>query len=220
MIKAAIFDMDGLLIDSEPFWRSSHIQALAKHGTTITHDDVRKMAGRRTDEVVQHWQQTHDLHHIPAQELEDDVVASVISSVIDHGKELPGVFHVLELCKANSLPMAVASSSAQSVIDIVLQTLGLEDYFAFSYSAKNEEFGKPHPGVFLTTAQKLGVDPSDCVVFEDALMGIRAAKAAGMHCIAVPEAANAAVPEFSELADLVLPSLNEVTWQIITDLDA
>lgn len=195
MIKAAIFDMDGLLIDSEPFWRSSHVAAVAKHGKSITEDDVRLMAGRRTDEVVQHWREQLDLQHVPGAEIENDVVEAVIASIINHGKELPGVFHVLELLKQHNMPMAVASSSAQSIIDAVLGTLGLEHYFEFSYSAKNEAFGKPHPGVFLTTAQRLGVNPEQCVVFEDALNGVKAAKTAHMYCIAVPEPLNFAKPD-------------------------
>lgn len=218
MIRAAIFDMDGLLIDSEPFWRRSHIEVVGEHGVIITEDDVRHMAGRRTDEVVRHWREVHGLEHVPNEALESAVVTRVIENVRIHGTELPGVRKVIALFKQHDIPMAVASSSAPEIIEAVLQKLALKRHMHVAYSAKYEEFGKPHPGVFLTTAKKLGVNPEDCVVFEDSLSGVRAARAAGMKCIAVPEAPNINKPEFKAEADVVVPSLESVDWPMLTDL--
>jgi len=217
MIEAAIFDMDGLLIDSEPFWRASHIAAVAQHGVTITQDDVRVMAGKRTDEVVRHWRKNHNLQHIPNEQLEADIVQAVIASITEAGLELPGVRQLIALFEAHHIPMAVASSSSPEIIAAVLTKLDLARHMTVTHSAKHEEFGKPHPGVFLTTAKKLGVKPAHCVVFEDALSGIRAAKAAGMKCIAVPEVANHNKPEFQE-ADVVVQSLEQVTWGMLSKL--
>lgn len=217
MIEAVIFDMDGLLIDSEPFWRASHIAAVAQHGAIITEDDVRVMAGKRTDEVVRHWRETKDLEYVPNEQLEADVVQAVITSVSKDGVELPGVRNLISLIEAHDIPMAVASSSSPEVIKAVLTKLDLFRHMAITYSAKHEEFGKPHPGVFLTTAKKLGVAAANCIVFEDALSGIRAAKAAGMKCIAVPELPNIEKLEF-QAADIVVPSLKVVTWDMLTGL--
>lgn len=176
------------------------------------------MAGKRTDEVVNHWREALQLEHVETDALENDVVEAVLSSIINHGKELPGVFHILEILKSNGIPMAVASSSSQIIIDTVLSTLGLKDYFEFSYSAKNEPHGKPHPGVFITTAKRLGFKPGNCVVFEDAISGVQAAKAAHMLCIAVPESANYDKPEY-DIADLKVPSLEVVNWETIKALN-
>lgn len=210
--------MDGLLIDSEPFWRSSHITALAEHNVLITEDDVRQMAGKRTDEVVHHWREAHGLQHIPNDALETSVVSKVIASIQINGSELPGVRKLVALFEAHKIPMAVASSSAPEVIEAVLTRLDLERHMQVTYSAKHEAFGKPHPGVFLTTAKKLNVDPDQCLVFEDSINGVRAAKAAGMICVAVPETANLTRPEFTQEADRVVASLEDLDWHKISDL--
>jgi len=217
MIEAVIFDMDGLLIDSEPFWRASHISALARHDVVITEDDVRAMAGKRTDEVVRYWREHHGLTHVPNENLETEIAEKVIANINLHGEELPGVRKVIALLEEHSIPMALASSSSPEIITAVMNKLALAKHIKLAYSAKNEQFGKPHPGVFLTTAKKLGVRAENCIVFEDALSGIRAAKAAGMKCVAVPEAVNRDKPEFRE-ADLILNSLSEVTWPMLETL--
>ena len=219
MIAAVIFDMDGLLIDSEPFWRAAHVAALQPHGVQISEDDVRAMAGRRTDEVVHHWRTTRGLEHIDGKTLEAEVVEQVIASIRAHGAELPGVRHAISLFEAHEVPMAVASSSAPEIIDAVLDHLSLAKHMRLAYSAKYEEFGKPHPAVFITTAQKLGVPPADCLVFEDSLNGVLAAKAAGMRCAAIPEESNRAKPQFA-IADRVLSSLEELTWPMVEALFA
>lgn len=217
MIEAAIFDMDGLLIDSEPFWRASHIAAVAQYGAVISEEDVRAMAGKRTDEIVRHWRESHDLLHVPNEQLEADVVNAVIASITKDGTELPGVRHVINLFETHGVPMAVASSSSPEIIEAVLTKLNLSKHITVTHSAKHEEFGKPHPDVFLTTAKKLGVSAAKCIVLEDAMSGIRAAKAAGMKCIAVPEAANRDKPEFQQ-ADLTLDSLKLITWEVLDKL--
>jgi sugar-phosphatase len=217
-LKAAIFDMDGLLIDSEPIWQQSHIAVLDKRGVTITADDVRAVAGRRTDEVVEIWRDKHDLRHVPNEELRKEVIQKVIDGVKLNGKALPGAQRMLQMLQDCNIPIAIASSSSVDIIDAVIEKLNIRDYLTLTYSAVNETLGKPHPGVFLTTAEKLGVKPEECVVFEDALSGIRAAIAAGMKCIAVPEDVNIDKPEFSEESHLKVASLEDIKWEDITRL--
>lgn len=215
--KAVLFDMDGLIIDSEPFWRAAHVSTLKKHGVAIHEDDVRKMAGKRTDEVVQHWRKVHKLEHVPSDSIESDVTSKVIESIRKKGTALPGAIPLMKLLKEHDVPMAIASSSAQNIIDAVIEILGLGKYIHLAYSAKNEPQGKPHPGVFLTAAKLLGAHPSECIVLEDAVSGVRAAKSAQMRCIAIPEQANIGKPEFM-LADAVLPSLECVSWDLLNHL--
>lgn len=148
MIKAAIFDMDGLLIDSEPFWRRAHVEALAEHGVTIVEDDVRKMAGQRTDEVVRHWRETHNLTHIPNETLEASVVKRVMESITLEGRELPGVRALILLFKNHAIPMAVASSSAPEVIETVLTKLGLKDEYAIYLLGQTRAIWQATPGCF------------------------------------------------------------------------
>ncbi|HSW79184.1 MAG TPA: HAD-IA family hydrolase [Candidatus Saccharimonadales bacterium] len=218
MLRAGIFDIDGLLIDSEPFWRQAHVKAVASNGGKITEDDVRAMAGRRTDEVVNHWRENHGVAHVPPEKLEKAVVEQVKANIRKHGKALPGAYKLLKMFQDNKIPVALASSSAQDIIDAVVETLEFAPFIQFSRSAKAEKQGKPHPDLFLNTAKLLESDPADCVVFEDALSGITAAKAAGMKCITVPEAVNIEKPEFHELADMVKPSLEDVTWRDVISL--
>ena len=209
--------MDGVLIDSEPFWRASHIATLASYGVTITEDDVRTMAGKRTDEVVQHWREKYELDQVSVSTLEKDVVSRVQEKIRLFGQALPGARGLITLLTDHNIPLAVASSSAPEVIETVLDKLSLTDQFRVVHSAKHEEKGKPHPGIFLATARRLGVLPFHCLVFEDSLNGVRAALAAEMTCVAIPEAANMNNPEFRK-ADLVVSSLADLNWEILAQL--
>ena len=209
--------MDGLLIDSEPFWQKAHIEAVGKYDYVINPSDVRAMAGHKTIEIAQYWIDQFKID-TTASALSEQIVEQVIACIKREGSALPGVYEALQLFAAHDIPMAIASSATPDVIAAVMDKLKLYDKLLFSYSAINEAKGKPDPGVFLTTAKKLGVLPEDCLVFEDALSGIRAAKAAGMKCIAVPETANLKKTEFKDEADLLLPNLQELSWGMVTML--
>lgn len=112
--------------------------------------------------------------------------------------------------------MAIASSSSTEQIELVIKNLSLEKHIQHIHSGEHEPFGKPHPGVYLSAAKSLGVNPRDCLVFEDSLTGLKAAKAAGMKCIAIPRS------HYNrggyEAADLVVDSLEDVSWQVIQEL--
>lgn len=217
MIQAVIFDMDGLLIDSEPYWRNAHVSTMKAHGHTITEQEARDRAGIRTADTAQYWIDRFSIKGVTAQELTDQMVSNIIKSIQTEGKPQPGVAHVLGLFNKYHIPMAIASSAEPKMIDAVMRRLELRSHMQVIYSAVHEPKGKPDPGVFLTTAKKLGVDPADCLVFEDAVSGVQAAKAAGMKCIAVPETANRNKPEFQQ-ADIVLDSLGEVTIDMVYNL--
>ena len=208
MVKAVIFDMDGLLIDSEPLWRRAETKAFASVGITPTADDFRHTMGRGINEVVEYWHHKHPWKQPSQQVMADVIVDDLIALVKLEGQAMPGVQHAFEICRSHDLPMALASSSSERIISAVLTKLGIEDDFTVVYSAQHEALGKPHPGVFITTASMLGVPPSRCLVFEDAPSGVLAAKAAGMHCIAVPEPEVKSHP-FIQVADAILDSLED-----------
>ncbi|HEX4774806.1 MAG TPA: hexitol phosphatase HxpB [Candidatus Saccharimonadales bacterium] len=213
MIKAVIFDMDGLLIDSEPLWGRARDEVIATVGIELTTQDIHNSLGRGIYNAVEYWYHQHPWQG----RSREDVTAAIIDRFLDlvrqEGKLKPGVHHTIEICKQAGLPLAIASSSPMEVIDTVVDKLNIRGFFKEIYSARSEPHSKPHPGVFITTAELLGVEPRQCLVFEDAPSGVLAAKSARMHCVAVPE------PEvknnkFIQIADIILDSLEEFNKQM------
>jgi sugar-phosphatase len=212
VIKAVIFDMDGLLIDSEPFWRRSHQVVLARHGYDVTEDEVRAAAGKRTADQVAVWRERFGFHESLDPDMTDQIVDEVISSIHTHGEPMAGVDKLVRELHEHGMPLAVASSSSVRLIDVVLERLGIRQYMQAVHSGENEKRGKPHPDVFITTAKTLGVKPENCLVFEDSLNGVKAAKAAGMYCIAVPEEPYERADFIAAKADRVISSLEDIHW--------
>jgi HAD superfamily hydrolase (TIGR01509 family) len=208
MIEAVIFDMDGLLIDSEPIWRRVHQEAYKTVGFEVSEKEMQTLMGTRLNEVVAYWYHKHPWKGPSQKDIEAVIVDSFIAAIKNEGQLQSGAYKVLEICKAAKLPMAIASSSSQEVIDVIVDTLRIRDFFDHLYSAENEPFGKPHPGAFLTTAGLLNTLPSNILVFEDSPFGVLAAKAAKMHCIAVPESDFKNHP-YIQIADKVINSLEE-----------
>ena len=208
--------MDGLLIDSEPFWRRSHVEVLGKYGFVITEEDARLAAGKRTRDQVELWHERFGWQDPSIDDVTKQVVDNVINLIHVNGKALPGVDEVVNLMTEHDIPMAVASSSSQELIEVVVERLDLTNNMKVIVSAENEKRGKPFPDVFLTAASKLDANPENCLVFEDSINGIKAAKSAGMKCIAVPEQPYEQ-KSFSE-ADIVLQSLFNLEWRIVRSL--
>jgi sugar-phosphatase len=161
------------------------------------------------DEVTEHWFRLYPWSGPTPAEVAVTIVDRVIDLILTQGELKPGAVHAIELCAGRGLSLAVASSSQYRLIDVALRHFGLRDRFALVHSAEDEEYGKPHPAVFLTAAAKLGAVPRQCLVWEDAPAGVLAAKAASMACIAVPEHGEGHHPAFG-LADLVVDSLLQV----------
>ncbi|MEI6508107.1 MAG: hexitol phosphatase HxpB [Bacteroidota bacterium] len=207
-MKAVIFDMDGLLIDSEPFWKIAEKKVFGELGLNLNDDLLRQVMGFRLSEVVVHWYQYQPWPNPDFKKTENDVLEYVKKIILENAKPLPGVYEVLEKLKSENYKMAVASSSAMSLIEAVVDKLDIRNYFDVLWSAEFEPFGKPHPGIFITTAQKLNVEAKDCIVFEDSINGVISAKAARMKCIAVPEEATFNDKRFA-IADVKLKSLLE-----------
>ena len=203
-----IFDMDGLLVDSEPLWVRAEMQVFGEVGIALTEEDCALTKGLRTDDVIAYWHARRAWAEPSPLEVQTRLVARVADLVRAEGAALPGVQHALALAKKNG-PIALASSSPSAVIHATLARLGLESAFDVVQSAEHESHGKPHPGVFLRTAERLGVPAPQCLVLEDSLTGVIAAKAARMACIAIP-------PDYPHqdarfvLADKVIGSLLEL----------
>jgi mannitol-1-/sugar-/sorbitol-6-/2-deoxyglucose-6-phosphatase len=207
-MKAAIYDMDGLLIDSEPLWRKAEMECFELVGIQLTEDDCRDTMGYRLNEVIEHWHKRQPWDNLSHKELDDIIINRVIELIHSDGKVMEGAYQSLGIFQELGFKTAVASSSPFKLIHEVLKAINLQDKFEVIHSAEFETHGKPHPQVFLTTAQKLGVEPANCVVLEDSFHGIIAGKAAKMKVIGVPDSECILKPQY-QAADILLPSLTQ-----------
>ena len=212
VFKAAIFDLDGLLVDSEPLWRQAEREVFAEVGLILSDDDCRSTMGMRCDVVVALWYRKNPWPKVSTAEVQRRIEARVLTLMRTQGQAMPGVEHALELVESTGCMMAVASSSSSALIDGALERLGILDRFPSRCSAFDDRYGKPHPAVFLTAARRLGVDPLECVAFEDSPPGIESARRAGMRVIAVPDAEHRGHSGFNN-ADVVLESLANLTLE-------
>lgn len=217
MIKAVIFDMDGLLIDSEPLWWQAEIEVFGEVSIALDTTCCQKTTGFKVDEIVEYWYQRFPWSELTKKQVQERLVKRVIELIHQKGEPKKGVPYILRFLKEKDVSIVLASSSLYAIIDAVLDRLQLRDAFQVVYSAQEEQYGKPHPGVYLTTAQKMGVSPQRCLALEDSLNGVLAAKSASMKCIAIPEQFPSYNPKLI-IADLILKSLADVqedVWQVI-----
>ncbi len=207
-MKAAIFDMDGLLIDSEPLWREAEISVFGSLGVPLTRELCRQTLGVRLDGVVRHWYGKYPWQNESLEVVEDRILEVVSRLISERAEPMPGVRETIDLLREANYELAVASSSPMQLIRTALEKFGITDFFSVLHSAEAEDEGKPDPAVYLTTMSRLGMDPTHCIAFEDSVPGVRAAKSAGARVIAVPDSEDLSDPRFAD-ADVVLSSLTE-----------
>jgi len=186
MFRAAVFDMDGLLIDSEPFWQRAERAVFASVGIDVTEEMSRITAPMTPRQVTEYWYSRHPWTGPTLEELEAAVVRRVGEQIREHRQSLPGVHECLALCREMGWRMALASNSPEVLCQLVVAELGIANHFDHVLSADHVARGKPDPAIYLLAARKLGVAPADCLVFEDSPGGVRAARAAGMCVVAIP----------------------------------
>lgn len=208
-MQAVIFDLDGLLIDSEPLWQQAEMELFTEVGIQLTPELCRLTTGLRVDEVVRHWFSRHPWRGMSQEDLVDRLLTRVEALILERGRPLPGALQAPAVVRERGLRVALASSSPLRIIRAALRKLQLTDAFEVVVSAESLAWGKPHPGVYLETAEALGILPTACVAVEDSLNGLIAAKAARMRAIAVPEPPHRQDPRLA-LADVTLVSLVEL----------
>jgi HAD superfamily hydrolase (TIGR01509 family) len=207
-LTAAIFDMDGLLVDTEPLWRIAEIEVFGALGVPLTDALARTTMGMRVDEVVAHWRTIHPWAGPDDAAVANDILDAVTALIVREGVLMPGVGQTLEQVKAAGLRIGLASSSPLRLIQAVLNHFELRPWFECWLSAEHEHYGKPHPAVYLRAAGTLDVAPTACVAFEDSFNGLLAAKSARMQCVLVP-APEARGDKRWGIADVVLDSLDQ-----------
>ena len=213
MLEAIIFDMDGLLIDSEPLWQEAEKKIFKNVWITLDDKQVTETTGLRVDEVVEYWFQRFpwDTDFYSKQQLDKDVVEEVKNLIREKWEAKEGVDKILPLLWSKNIPMAIASSSEYSIIHTVVEKIWIGEFFQLIYSAEEEQYGKPHPAVYISTCIKLWVNPEKTIAFEDSFNGVLSAKSAKIKCIAVPEEVNKDNKKFI-IADMILDSL-EKFWE-------
>ena len=213
MIEAVIFDMDGVLVDSEPFHVEIEKRQFKLNGLEISNEEHHRYMGVASDVMWAEIGQNHKLN-LPLKKLIEQNKSESIRFFSELGEipVMPGLIGLLEKLEQKNYPRAVASSSFPEIIDLILEKTRLNKYFDVVVSSQEAGKSKPEPDVFLLAARKLGVHPENCLVVEDSKNGIKAAKAAGMKCVAFQgpginpvnqEQADAVIFDFKELEHLL-----------------
>lgn len=217
MIEAVIFDMDGLLIDSEPLWREAEVRIFKKLGVPLTIEMAGQTMGMRTDEVVNYWHRKYPWDTPSQKSVSQGLDKTVIEIIRARGQAKEGVKEAIAVCESLGLPIAIASSSPTILIKTVLEKLEIANKIQTIHSAHDEKYGKPHPAVYIKTATELGIHPEHCLAFEDSANGVISAKAAKMKCIAIPERQFLGDKRFG-IADIIIPSLLDFSPHMLADL--
>jgi HAD superfamily hydrolase (TIGR01509 family) len=212
-IAAVIFDLDGVLVDSEAVWDEVRRRFTEENGGHWHSGAQREMMGMSSVEWSRYVRDRLGVQMEPQQISE--AVANAVAE--DYRERLPLLPGALESVRALAAewPLGLASSSNRHVIDLVLELAGIADDFQATVSSEEVGAGKPAPDVYLEAAKRLGLAPSDCAAIEDSTNGLRSARAAGMAVIAVPNRDFPPDPDALELADVVLDSLTELTPEVI-----
>lgn len=208
-LKAVVFDMDGVIINSEPLWRKAMIEGFSDVGIAITEDDCRKTMGNRFPEVIAYWLKRYEMTTVDPLALEKRIMSHLYTLIESHGEFIDGIPEIFDFCLTNGIKTGLATSSSHQLMNTVIKKLKLAEILDAVVSAEHMQYGKPHPEVFLSCAHNLGIMPSQCIVIEDSLFGVIAAKAAQMKVVAVPESEHLSLAKF-EVADYKLNSMPEV----------
>lgn len=207
--EAIIFDMDGVIIDSEPVWKIAMQEVFDALNCNLKRTDFEKTVGLRLDEVIAYWFAVRPWQGASLEEVQKQIIDKMVFYLSRDGQAITGVREALQFFKKTGLKIGLATSSYEVLIDAVLKKLEIESFFDYTHSAEHELFGKPHPAVYIHTAEKLGVSPLKCLVIEDSLNGIISGKAARMSVLCVPEKSHTPNPKLI-LADFHAESLVDV----------
>ncbi|MBJ7537921.1 hexitol phosphatase HxpB [Marinomonas transparens] len=185
-MQAVIFDMDGLLIDSEPFWKQAERQVFSSLGVKVTPALAELTAAMTTRQVTEFWYEQQPWQNTSLADVEQQVIEQVKYLVETQGDAMAGVHDLLAHLQQSGIKIGLATNSPKTIIPSVFKRLEIGHYFQAYTSADEVAQGKPAPDVYKLTLEKLNANAQQCIAFEDSIGGIKAALAAGMQVIAVP----------------------------------
>jgi sugar-phosphatase len=205
-IQAVIFDLDGLLVDSEPLWTESEIEIFGTVGIELDADKCRQTVGIGLEEVVEVRYRQKPWADKSKKQVAEEIHRRLVELLREKGRPMPGARQAIAFAQEKGVRIGMATASDADLIEAMLDVLGERDAFHHIQSASDLEHKKPHPQVYLVCADALGVDPAHCLALEDSIPGLISAKAAGMRAVAVPDPAIAEDPRLS-IADARLSTL-------------
>lgn len=212
---AVIFDMDGLLVDSERIWHLAETDMIESRGLVYSAEVRAAIIGQRMDAAMQIFKDYYRLPQTLA-ELSAELVERMLKRIPTEVQQQPGAQEIIDAVREMGLPFAIASSSPMPIIDATLKAQAWDAIFTQRFSADDDERGKPYPDVYLRAARELRVEPARCLALEDSTTGTRAAVAAGMTCYAVPDTSHVQPDAFNGITPHVFGSLHEVVTRLKT----
>jgi HAD superfamily hydrolase (TIGR01509 family) len=215
-IDAVVFDLDGVIIDSEEVWEEVRRGYAARHGREFLPDTQQRMMGMSTAEWSRHLSVDVGVG-VPPEQVADEVLAEMADRYRRSSPLIPGAVETVRRLGAR-FTLALASSSARILIDQVLASAGLADAFRVTLSTEEVARGKPYPDVYLEVVSRLGLAPRVCAAVEDSSNGLRSAAAAGLAVVAVPHGVYPPAPDALAKATLVIGKLDELTVEAIENL--
>ena len=216
---AVIFDMDGVLIDSEPNWKIAEVEIFRRLGVPLTETMTQQTTGLRMDACVEYWRARYPFQG-DAAEISAEITGKMVDWVRSSGAALPGVSTTIAAMRGLGLPLGLATSSDFSLIEAVLERLDLEDAFSAIASASEVASGKPDPAVYQLCARRLGCAADQCTAIEDSITGVQSATRAGMKCVAVGNATASRADLLAAGAAHWLASLEEFEVAAVLDLSS
>ena len=213
---AVIFDMDGVLVDSNPYHLAKWVDFLDHHKISYKEEELPELIlGKRNDTAFEHFLGP-DLTPEESNRLSEEIEEAFRRVFKPHARPLPGLDSLIKECHAAGVPMAVASSAVRANIEFVVDALEYRPYFRTMVSGDEVTHAKPDPEIYLKAADHLGIDAADAVAFEDSYVGIGAVKNAGMKCVAI--ASTFPIEKLVPLADLAVPSFEDITLEKLRTL--
>jgi HAD superfamily hydrolase (TIGR01509 family) len=212
-VEAVVFDLDGVLIDSEPVWEQVRRQFVLDHGGPWPPEAQDRLMGMNTAEWARYLSQDLGVNR-PDQEVAASIIDRMADQYRQHLPLMPGALDAIERMGAR-WSLGLASSSPRPLIELFLTLSGRSDDFAVAVSADDVTRGKPAPDVYLKAAEGLGVAPGLSLAVEDSTNGVRSAVAAGFHCLAVPRSRYPVEAEVLRSASLVLGTLDQLTAEVV-----
>ena len=216
MIRAVVFDLDGVIVDSEGVWEEVRRAYVARYGREFLPDSQQRMMGMNTAEWSRHLSEDIGIPQ-PPERVATDVLAEMAARYRTSLPLIPGAVDAVHRL-GERFTLGLASSSARVIVDQVLETAGLTGAFRVTLSTEEVPRGKPHPDVYVEAARLLGFPPAECAAIEDSSNGLRAAAAAGLAVVAVPHGVYPPAPDALAKASLVVHGVDELTVESIEEL--